>query len=833
MINLMRSFKCYRFASVLMLALLLIASSGLVRAPRMTFAQDSHHHHHHDHHDHAAPDVGYTIVAGEGENLLWSELETWGDRLPDRDDNVLIPSGSHVTLDTDVVVTSLTVDPNARLDFAAQTIELRLEFMLVSGVFEIGTEEAPYTGRAIVTFTGLNRETDIAGMGGKGLFVFGGAMLDMHGDFDGVAWTRLTQTAQPGDTEITLEDVTGWQVGDQVVIAPSGFDYREAEEAIITGIVGNAVALDRPLRYRHFGEVLEYAGLEFDMRAEVGMLSRNILLRGDEVSRETGFGGQVMAMSGSVMRLHGIEMIHMGQQGAFGRYPLHFHLAGDVSGSYVRKSSIHHTFNRGITVHGTHHWLIQDNIIYDTIGHAYFVEDGVEYQNVLEGNLGLVTRRPDDPLLVSDHTLGPATFWLSHPNNILRGNVAAGSAGTGIWLDIPERSTGESAEMGVDTRPQLEPVGEFVDNVAHSNGTIGIFIEPVFPPEDFFVQDATVYKNRSHGMWITSNGPLIGGGMVVVDRGRVADNGTGIIIPGFGRVQNTVYVGASANNGDVPHAEWSPENPVIGHRFYDGPTTVVDSVFVNFETNTNRSAGAFGWRAPLTQGRVVGNMVEGVELLNANAAYLHDHGDMSYGADVSYPSLPFVDLDGSLTGVPRSVVSSSFPLVVDEQAIARPEWNAHIVTGPVAMLSKRCAGAGCPTTFVRSDGASAVIGADGRFNVLMNRDYVMYRSETSCDFQVEMIHEFAGDWVRIATPYSCTLEQIFREPHGVQLQPVSDPQDVDRDSYYHDEAEGMLYFILEQPDDNDFAGDPVTRYAAVHVRGTGTNVIVPPPSDDD
>ena len=821
----------HRFVRTARYVLLLALVAGLAVGSWPAVAQDSHQHHQHD--EHLPPQIDHTITAAPGRDLLWSDPATWGDRLPDRDDEVLIPEGSHVVLDTESVVRSVTIAPDARLVFAPQAVELRLEYMLVSGVLEVGTPDVPYVGSAVIEFTGLDRETDIAGMGGKGLFVFGGGVLDLHGSFDGTAWTRLAATAQPDDTQITLDDVTGWQVGDQIVIAPSGFDYQEAEDAVITALEGNTATLDRPLRYVHFGELLEYADMDFDMRAEVGLLTRNIVLRGDEIARETGFGGQVAGMPGSVMRVHGVEMVHMGQQAQLGRYPIHFHLAGDVTGSYIRKSSIHHAFNRGITVHGTHRWLIQDNIIYDTIGHAFFIEDGVEHENILERNLGLVTRRPQQPLIPSDTQHGPATFWLSNPNNIMRGNVAAGSAGSGIWIDPPERSTGTSAAMGVDVRSQSEPVGEFVGNVAHSNGTFGIFIEPVFPPHDFYVQDATVYKNRSHGMWITSNGRLLGGGMVIVDGARVADNSTGIIIPGFGRVQNTVYVGRSANNSADLYAGRSPGSSIIGHRFYDGPTAVVDSAFVNYETSDEYPAGAFSWRAPLIQGRVVGNTVENVQLVNANAAYVGDHGDMSYGADVSYPSLPFVDIDGSLTGVPHSIVASSFPLMVSAAAVARPEWNAHIVTEPVGLLRKSCASGGCPTTFVRDDGAMAHVGFDGRFNVLMNHSYTMYRRETTCDFEVVLIHEFAGDWVRIATPYTCELDAIAREPNSVNLRLADSVEAVSRDTYYFDAENNMLHFMLYQPGDNNFIENPTSRYAEVRVQGSGSNTVILPPGVDE
>ena len=61
-----------------------------------------------------------------------------------------------------------------------------------------------------------------------------------------------------------------------------------------------------------------------------------------------------------------------------------------------------------------------NNIGYDTLGHTFFIEDGAERFNQIEGNLGLVTRRTSS-LLDTDTT--PATFWITNPNNFFRNNA--------------------------------------------------------------------------------------------------------------------------------------------------------------------------------------------------------------------------------------------------------------------------------------------------------------------------------------------------------------------------------------------------------------------------
>ena len=71
----------------------------------------------------------------------------------------------------------------------------------------------------------------------------------------------------------------------------------------------------------------------------------------------------------------------MGQKGHKGRYPIHWHMARqieDPTKSYAMDNSIHHVFQRCITVHGTHGVNVINNVAYHTFGHCYFLEDGGE-----------------------------------------------------------------------------------------------------------------------------------------------------------------------------------------------------------------------------------------------------------------------------------------------------------------------------------------------------------------------------------------------------------------------------------------------------------------------
>ena len=69
---------------------------------------------------------------------------------------------------------------------------------------------------------------------------------------------------------------------------------------IVASVAGPSITLAEPLRFTHWGTLQTIAGATIDERAEVGLLSRNIVVRGDERSEATGFGGHIMMMGGAV-----------------------------------------------------------------------------------------------------------------------------------------------------------------------------------------------------------------------------------------------------------------------------------------------------------------------------------------------------------------------------------------------------------------------------------------------------------------------------------------------------------------------------------------------------
>ncbi|XP_078656658.1 cell surface hyaluronidase CEMIP2-like [Branchiostoma floridae x Branchiostoma belcheri] len=425
------------------------------------------------------------------------------------------------------------------------------------------------------------------------------------------------------------DDVSSWQPGDVIVLASTDYDMEEAEEFTLLPCQecsGRQVKINGQARYNHFGEVTD----DVDLRGEVGLLTRNVKFQGRMEDSCYGdnfcqffdydtYGGHLKVLAGfKNVHLSGAEFTRMGQQRKAGSYPVHFHMAGDVDEAggysrpaYARDLSIHHCFSRCVTIHGTHGLMVQDTVGYDTLGHCYFLEDGNEQRNVLDHNLGLVTRPgtllPSDRdadmcrgltgAVYGDYTPNPgkeckgvSTFWIAHPNNVLTNNSAAGSAEVGIWYIFHDSPTGLSAGSLPNKQAERTPLGRFYNNRVHSNAKRGFMIDDRVkttpasarapqeylslgaPGQGYFPhQNADLRQPREPAMiegliaYKNLNGEWCRGGDIWHDKCAYVDNGVGLTMASSGffpkdvggtqQIWNSVFIGESANVGTVTGAK--------------------------------------------------------------------------------------------------------------------------------------------------------------------------------------------------------------------------------------------------------------------------------------
>ncbi|MGZ3276282.1 MAG: hypothetical protein ACXU8Z_21175, partial [Caulobacteraceae bacterium] len=280
---------------------------------------------------------------------------------------------------------------------------------------------------------------------------------------------------------------------------------------------------------------------------------------------------------------------------------------GEGKGQYIKNASIHDTYSRCVTVHGTNNLRVENNVTYNTVGHCFFMEDGIEHGNEFIRNLAIQTKchptldcvpvnlaangeltpgykdraaireasfSRKTTLLPSDNTA--ASFWITNPDNSYIDNVAAGSDANGFWLSMPEHPNGAflGSEAALKTWPRLTPMRAFKGNVSHSNFDGFMFdrninedntfdlsfsaFTPLKNPADpnsemleTHFDNLTAYKNRNGGVWTR-------GELLVFSNTKLADNAIGMTnsTGTFGserftaRLVDSLVVGETENKGN-------------------------------------------------------------------------------------------------------------------------------------------------------------------------------------------------------------------------------------------------------------------------------------------
>ncbi|KAF0314127.1 Cell surface hyaluronidase [Amphibalanus amphitrite] len=606
---------------------------------------------------------------------------------------------------------------------------------------------------------------------------------------------------------LTLADpVTSWSAGDRIVLASTDYDHSQSEEFEILQCdtcTENQVKVLGPVWYTHWGEVTD--GVE--MQAEVGMLTRNVRFHGQmedscyggnqcDIFDYDTFGGQIKMLSNfNAARIENAEFYHMGQQSVLGSYPIHFHMCLDTSEKdvYIRGNSIHHTFSRCLTIHGTHNVTVHDNVAYHHMGHCFFLEDGGEQHNEFVGNLGLGTRA--GTLLPTDRVNAVSTFWITNPDNTLINNRAAGSEGMGIWILMPFFPTGPSAnvDMGLLESQTLRTlVPAFQGNRAHSNRKFGFRLDdillddgtvqpasykPLVDPSDprsepafLHLDDFVGYKN-SEAVWIKSFWTLC-------TNFRLAENTIGLIFassqpanPGlhYEMLANSRVVGNTDNKGEPEGnftlssgevVEFDRSLPIIDKRdaqlgvaFYRGPVHVINTSFSGFTSNPLRNAGAISKKpsnpyisSPIASVRNVtfdfADPAEGSRFFDGDGTVFgFEERDGNRHNIV-------LDVDGSLTTMAGTSIVRPIPMLMNARCVLMPTW------GPGAAL--------CPDRFSRLQLSANLIPSFMTRNDLMSSEVETPLAEQQTSYSLNTRESYI-------LHFNTTVPQQFRiAPLGLE-----------------------------------------------------------------
>merc|ERR1719431_993384 len=499
----------------------------------------------------------------------WNSIWTWGGTgTPLAGELIHITEGQTILLDTSTPV---------------------LKMLLIDGGKLMYDRDA----------NGLNLQSEY-------ILIINGGALDLHGEFIPMTWTYLADTAAIGDTEITLKNGVNWKPGSEIIIATTGgrASMGESEKKVIDSVSadGTVITLTEPLKFEHLSIMQTFGSHDIETRAEVGLLSRNVKVKGNvnqqfvteipacekpfvanEEATQSCFHGKFgeeigTDEMGAIIFIHAkeidkhlvtarisyTEFNEVGQAFRVGRYPIHFHINGNVTGSYVRGNAIHHSYNRACTIHAVNHLLVEHNVVYDIKGLSFFVEDGVEEENTLQYNLAVYTRQSNS-LLNPD--IQPGSFWIVNPNNYVQHNAVAGSTHFGFWYRVLQNPDGPSRTTSFC--PAGAPMGRFYNNSAHSNGLYGIWLftagEKGWVPKDGTRETGYCSGNRitaTFGDFTAWNNEI---GVEIVEGGAIRFENMTLLDNEKSGIELIHATGAKRQNGEEYGAPTFKNSVVVAH----------------------------------------------------------------------------------------------------------------------------------------------------------------------------------------------------------------------------------------------------------------------------
>lgn len=459
----------------------------------------------------------------------WHATSTWtGGSVPANGSDVAIPANTRVlvsscSIDPTFVFKTITIPAGSALILGDAQISIAAAGFDVQGEFLVGSPTCRLRNKLTITLHGSRSAQALpANPPVKGIAASGGGRVDIHGVRYFTTWSRLAMTAEKGDSYLFIQDMVNWQPGQSIFITSTEIkdsrDWHRNEVRTIVKVYRTsldssvaAIQLDAPLDYQHYG------GREY--QAEVGLLTRNIVVRGDPFNSEptdtanavckdattnstypcsdkylTGFGGHVQVIGqGSTGRFSGVELYRMGQTNVLGRYPLHWHLVNttDPTSNFATDCSVHNSFFRCYTIHGTHGVRLAENTAYDAIGNCFYLsENGVEENNTIQYNLaahvhviGNIQDASDSSVFYGQYLayytasasllipadMSAAPFYATNMYNTIEGNAASGGW-TGFSfpnLPAPIADFKNVDNMNPANRPFKTP---FRGNTAHSSG---------------------------------------------------------------------------------------------------------------------------------------------------------------------------------------------------------------------------------------------------------------------------------------------------------------------------------------------------------------------------
>ncbi|TWU18086.1 G8 domain-containing protein [Allorhodopirellula heiligendammensis] len=354
----------------------------------------------------------------------WSNSAIWQDgQKPAAGDKVLIAEGIHVAFDAQLTLPLHWIRVDGQLSWRTDMdTTMMVETLAVTGTGElqIGTVTQPIqpdvTAEILIDTTGgvIDQATDPTLLG-RGLISHGST--EIHG---AVKTSRAVSQADiaAGQTQLVLADaVTGWRVGDQLLIPGTSTDrtlqvnqYDQADAVnarfhddvvTIAAIDGNLVTLESGTAWEHVRPVGDTFTVD-ELSLYVINLTRNIVIRSSDATVPNQQRGHVMIMHNPNADIAYAQFKDLGRSdkreivddpvvnvdgspgngdNPRGRYGLHLHMIGATSYNGTKAeltgNVVWGTPGWGIVQHDSYA-VLRDNVVFDVVGAGIVSENGNE-----------------------------------------------------------------------------------------------------------------------------------------------------------------------------------------------------------------------------------------------------------------------------------------------------------------------------------------------------------------------------------------------------------------------------------------------------------------------
>jgi hypothetical protein len=422
----------------------------------------------------------------------WDDTTVWDSgHVPTSSENIFISAGHVVTVNVNSTVSGVGIDGELRFIPSASVGLTSTANIVVSGTLAM----KPATSSVLHTirFSGIT-ESNFVGGGivplatDVGLWVMDDGILDAQGTAK-TAWTYAAGSIAASSTQLVLTTApTGWQVGDEISIAPTepitvgtsfyaGFDLRT-----ISAINGVTITLSSGTTRAHPAVTNPFTAVMYT--AEVLNLSRNVRIEGTgdgNAGYSTNHRAHVFIHSTEPQDIEYVAFRYLGPrqvdgaytQDVLGRYGLHFHMMGDYSrGSLLEGVVVRDTGAHAFVPHASHGITLDNTISYNTFDEAFWWDFPPDCNNC-------ETEINDS----NDITVTHAVAALVRSDPTFRGyNLTGFVLGEGedntlsIENSVAVGVQGNTDASGFEWLSHSQALWIFTNNLSHNNKIDGMFI---------------------------------------------------------------------------------------------------------------------------------------------------------------------------------------------------------------------------------------------------------------------------------------------------------------------------------------------------------------------